>query len=163
MKNHVCVYGLLLVMAAGERLSAQVVLGGTNYVQNFDGISSGLPPGWSVRTNATAVALGSQPVFTTNATSWSGTSGQFANYASTLNSGTNFLGTETSAIQGACTNRCLAMRQTGTFGDPGAAFVLQLQNTLGFRNFQLNVDLNMLSVQTRSNAWVIDYGFGNAP
>ena len=163
MKNNVRVYGLLLMMAAGESLSAQVVLSGTNYIQNFDGISSGLPPGWSVRTNATGSTLGSDATFVTNATSWGSTAGQFANYASTLNNGTNFIGTESTAIQSACTNRSLGLRQTGSFGDPGAAFVLQLQNTVGFRNFQLNIDLNMLSVQTRSNAWIIDYAFGNSP
>src|SRR5262249_15182134 len=123
----------------------------------------GLPAGWSLRTNATATSPGVAVAFTTNTTSWSSTSGQFANYASTVNTGTNFLGNESSAIQSACTNRGPGLRQTGTFGDPGAAFVFQIQNTLGLANFELTVDLNMLSVQTRSNSWTIDYGLGNSP
>src|SRR5262249_16255510 len=55
------------------------------------------------------------------------------------------------------------LRQTGSFGDPGAALVLQIQNTLGFANFQLTIDLNMLSLQGRSNIWTIDYGLGSNP
>jgi hypothetical protein len=155
----------LLFTAAHSNLSAQVVLSGTSYVQKFDDLGSALPPGWSVRTNATATSLGAEAPFNTNSTSWSSTAGQFANYASTVsNSGTNFVGTgESTAVQAACTNRCPGVRLTGSFGDPGAAFVLHLQNTLGFANLQLTVDLNMLSVQTRSNLWIIDYGFGINP
>jgi hypothetical protein len=161
------VHSLVLTGALilGGAASAQITLSGTSYIQTFDGISLGLPSGWSVRTNATATSLGSPASFTTNTTSWGSTSGQFANYASTLsNFGTNFVGTnESTAVQAACTNRCLAMRQTGTFGDPGAAFVLQIQNTLGLANFQLSIDCNMLSVQNRSNVWTIDYGIGSNP
>jgi hypothetical protein len=153
----------LLVIALKESATAQLMLVGTNYVQTFDSISNGLPPGWSVRTNATASSLGAEAVFNTNTVSWGSSSGQFANYASTANYGTNFLGTENSATQNTCTNRAAGLRQTGTFGDPGGAFVLQLQNTLGFAHFTLSVDLNMLSAQTRSNAWTIDYGIGSSP
>ena len=161
-KSVVSVCGLLAV-AIAVRTSAQVILTGTNYVQTFDSLAQGLPPGWSVRTNATATALGTAVTFTTNNTSWSSTSGQFANHASTVNTGTNFLGGESSGVQSACTNRGPGIRQTATFGDPGAAFVLQIQDTLGLANFELTVDLNMLSVQNRSNFWTIDYGFGNSP
>jgi hypothetical protein len=165
MKNTVRSLILTGVLAFAGAAPAQVMLSGTGYTQNFNDLGSGLPPGWSVRTNATATSLGSAAVFTTNSTSWGSTSGQFANYASTLsNYGTNFLGTnESTAIQAACTNRCLALRQTGSFGDPGAAFVFQIQNTLGFANFQLTVDFDILSVQGRSNVWTIDYGIGNNP
>ena len=45
--------------------AAQVTLTGTNYTQNFNSISNGLPPGWSVRTNVTATGLGLTAQFTT--------------------------------------------------------------------------------------------------
>ena len=154
----------LLVMVLTAKASAQVTLTGNSYVETFDGSGQGLPPGWSVRTNATASFLGNEVAFTTNNTSWSNTGGQFANYASTVsNVGTNFVGGEGASVQAVCTNRCPGVRQTGSFGDPGAAFVCQLQNTLGFAHLQLSVDLNMLSVQNRSNLWVIDYGLGANP
>lgn len=163
-RNAVSLINLLNLLAVLGSAPAQVTLTGTSYIQNFDDLGSGLPPGWSVRTGAGATSLGTEAELTTALTRWSATSGQFANFASTVSDdGTNFLGTEASAVQVACTDRCLGVRQTGSFGDPGAAFVLQLQNTLGFAGFQLEVDLNMLSVQNRSNAWVIDYGTGNDP
>ena len=154
---------LLLTIAVADRAAAQLTLLGTNYSQTFDSINTGLPPGWSVRTNATASSLGAVVTFTTNNTSWSTTTGQFANYASTINHGTNLHGLESSATQSACTNRSPGVRPTGSFGDPGAAFVLQIQNTLGRAGFQLSVDLNILNVQGRSNLWLIDYGIGSSP
>ena len=158
------VYATMMLAGALEiTASAQVALSGTSYTQKFDSIGSGLPIGWSVRTNATATSLGNEVALTTNNTSWGSTSGQFANYAATLNNGTNFLGGEGAAIQNACTNRCPGVRLTTSFGDPGAAFVVELENTLGLGKFQLSVDLNMLSVQTRSNVWIVDYGIGSSP
>jgi hypothetical protein len=102
--------------------AAQVTLTGTNYTQNFNSISNGLPPGWSVRTNATATSLGTPTSFNTNAVSWGTQTGQFGNAAGiTDNSLASALGTESSTLQGEFTNRCLAVRQTAAFGDPGAA------------------------------------------
>ena len=130
-----------IVITAAAGASAQVILTGTNYSQSFADLNSGLPPGWSVRTNATSTNLGTAATFNTNNTSWGTQTGQFANYASTLNnSGTNFLGTESTTVQGNCTNRCPGIRQTttlwsidygigdtpagfsalGTYADPGA-------------------------------------------
>ena len=122
--------------------AAQVTLTGTNYTQNFNTISNGLPPGWSVRTNATATSLGTPAGFNTNAVSWGTQPANLAIAAATIsNSGTNFNGTESTTIQGKCTDRCLAIRQTAAFGDPGAAFVFQIANTTGFSNFVFSVDL----------------------
>jgi hypothetical protein len=137
MKTKSVVSMLILLTVTVPVASAQVILTGTNYVQTFDSLASGLPPGWSVRTNATATALGTVALFTTNTTTWGNTSGQFANYASTVNNGTNLFGGESTAVQTACTNRGPGVRQTLTFGDPGAAFVLQIQDTLGLANFEL--------------------------
>ncbi|HEY5346232.1 MAG TPA: hypothetical protein VIK62_07810 [Verrucomicrobiae bacterium] len=144
---------------------AQVTLTGTNYIQNFNAISSGLPTGWSVRTNATTASLGTITSFPTAGKTWADTTGEFGNCASTMsNSGTNFNGLEsTTPIQSNCTNRSLAIRQTAGFGDPGAAFVFQIANTTGCSNLTFSVDLNMLGVQAHSTAWTIAYAVGNAP
>jgi hypothetical protein len=143
---------------------AQVTLTGTAYAQNFNSISNGLPPGWSVRTNATATSLGVPAVFATAVKSWADTTGEFGNCASTVsNAGTNFNGTESTTIQGNCTNRVLAVRQTAAFGDPGAAFVLQIANTIGFSNLAFSVDLSLLKSNAYSTTWTIDYAVGNSP
>jgi hypothetical protein len=154
---------LLLAIAIKDNASAQLTLTGTSYTQTFDNINNGLPAGWSVRTNATSVSLGTAVTFNTNATAWATTIGQFANYAATVNNGTNFGGLENSATQSACTNRSPGLRQTGSFADPGGAFVLQILNTLGLEHFELSVDLCMLNRQGRTNLWLIDYGIGADP
>lgn len=143
---------------------AQLTLTGTGYFQNFDGLDSGLPSGWTINTNASATSVGSAVSFAATHTSWGNSTGAFGNYASlTNNAGAAFLGTEAAATQSACTNRALGIRQTGGFGDPGAAFVLNIANTTGMENFQLGMDLLMLSVQTRSTVWTLDYAVGNNP
>jgi len=145
-------------------VEAQLALTGTNYVQNFDGLDSGPPAGWTVNTNASATSVGSAAGFAATRTSWGSSAGTFGNYASTTNNaGAALLGTESAAAQSACTNRALGIRQTGTFGDPGAAFVLNIANTTGMANFQLGLDLLMLSVQARSTVWTLDYAVGNNP
>lgn len=142
----------------------QVVLTGTNYTQNFNGIGNGLPAGWSVRTNSTTTSLGSQVAYATANKTWGDSTGEFGNCASTVsNSGTNFLGGESTTMQGNCTNRSLAVRQTAAFGDPGAAFILQISNTLGVSNLAFSVDMNMLKVNANSNVWTVDYAVGNNP
>jgi hypothetical protein len=145
-------------------LEAQVTLTGTNYTQNFNSISNGLPPGWSVRTNATATSLGTAAAFNTTNISWGTQAGQFANCAGAVaNNGTNFFGDESPTIQGSCTNRALAIRQTAAFGDPGAAFVFQIANTTGFSNFTFSVDLSLLKSNSNSTTWTIDYAVGDSP
>lgn len=155
---------LLAISAFARPVSGQAILSGTNYTQTFDQIGSGLPVGWSVRTNATATNLGTAALFNTANVSWATQTGQFGNAAGTTN---NLLGiakgTETSAQQGGFTNRGPCVRLTATFGDPGAAFVFQIANTLGFSNLVFSVDLNMLSVQTRSTTWTVDYAVSNLP
>lgn len=150
----------MLLLAASS--PGQVVLTGTNYTQNFDGIGAGLPVGWSVRTNVTASGLGTAAIFNSAQVSWSSTTGQFANQASTVSDqGTNFLGTESVPVS--ATNRCPAIRQTGSFGDPGAAFVLQIANTIGITNLSLGLDLNLLRTNGYSTTWSVDYAVGNTP
>lgn len=162
LSGFVGVAGLVTMFVVS--IEAQITLTGTNYAQNFNSISNGLPPGWSVRTNATATSLGMPADFNTNAVSWGTQTGQFGNAAGTINNSlAAAVGTETSTQQSAFTNRCPSIRQTATFGDPGAAFVFQIANTTGYSNFTFSVDLNMLSVQTHSTIWTVDYAVGNKP
>src|SRR5579862_3533604 len=126
MKIHVSyLCGAALFLGAAllnQTVQAQLTLTGTNYLQDFNAISNGIPIGWSIRINATTNSLGT----TTNnynaaGKTWGDIGGEFGNCASTVaNSGTNFLGSESTTVQGNCTNRALAIRQTGSFGDPGA-------------------------------------------
>jgi hypothetical protein len=156
------VVGSVTVFVASA--AAQVTLTGTNYTQNFNSISNGLPPGWSVRTNATATGLGEPAPFPTAVKTWGDTTGEFGNCAAAVsNTGTNFNGTESTTIQGNCTNRSLAVRQTGAFGDPGAAFVFQIANTTGFSNLTFSVDLSLLHSNNYSTTWTIDYAVGDSP
>lgn len=147
---------------------AAVVLSGTQYQQNFDGLASGLPTGWSVKTGATSTSLGTDvPIsppadasgsFVTTATTWGSTTGNFRNAASA----DGLSSTATSGAQSSSTDRALAIRQTASFGDPGAAFVLSVQDTLGFENFSLSFKAQMLTAVTesRSTTWTIDYRLG---
>jgi hypothetical protein len=156
---------LLPVMAlCNQSTQAQVTLSGTNYIQNFGSISNGLPTGWSVRLNATTTNLGTNVDFPTAPKTWGDTGGEFGNCASTVaNSGTNFNGGESTTIQANCTNRALAIRQTGSFGDPGAAFVLQLANTAGLSNLTFSVDLSLLRTNGYTTIWTVQYAIGNSP
>ena len=167
-KNNSFLCGAALFLGAAlfqQSVQAQVSLAGTNYIEHFDAISNGVPAGWSVRINATTNSIGT---VTTNYSAarktWSDTSGEFGNCASTVaNSGTNFIGSESSTIQGNCTNRALAIRQTGTFGDPGAAFVLQIENTIGCSNLTFTVDLCTLRTNGYTTVWTVQYAVGNSP
>jgi len=155
---------LVPMLAFALPANGQMALSGTNYTQNFDQIASGLPTGWSVRTNATATSLGTAATFNPAAVSWATATGQFGNQASTTNnSGTEASGGESSTQEAAFTNRCPAIRQGASFGDPGAAFVFQITNTIGLSNLTFSIDLNMLNVQTHSTTWTIDYAVGNSP
>ncbi len=136
-----------------------LTLSGTSYTQTFDGIGAGLPAGWTVRTGATDTNLGAEQTFNPSATSWADTAGRFKNFAS----GDGTLGAAATAPeQNAATDRALGIRQTGTFGDPGAAFVFEIDDTAGLENFSLSLKAQMLSVQPRSTTWTIDYRVGDS-
>src|SRR5262245_5176993 len=97
---------------------AQVTLGTSPYVQDFNAIGSGYPAGITVRTGATASALGSVQAFTGAAVIWSNTTGAVKNFASA----NSLPSSATTAQQNASTDRSLGIRQTAGVGDPGAAF-----------------------------------------
>jgi len=129
---------------------------GTSYVQTFNGIGSGLPLGVTVKTGATALLSGTDAAFSTAHVAWSNVTGAFKNFAS----GNNNDG----VIQSTATDRALGVRQTGAFGDPGAAFVFQIANTSGKINFTLDFNLQSLDAGTaRTTTWRVDYGFGINP
>lgn len=164
MKMNVIKSLLALIFATAIALDAgaQLVLAGTNYLQHFDGIGSGLPDEWLIYTNAKSTQLGTPLAFNPMPTNWANTSFGFGNYASTINGGTNLLGTEAPANQYVFTNRALGLRTTAA-ADPGAAFVLKIGNTKGLGNFTLDLDFLLLSVQNRTNVWTVDYGIGSNP
>lgn len=164
MKNKALLAVSLAVMAGLPFTSnAQLVLTGTNYTQNFNTISNGLPPGWSVRIGATASSLGTAATFQSTSKSWADTGGEFGNCASLTNNAGALAAGADSTTQGTFTNRVLAVRQTGSFGDPGAAFILQITNTVGLSNLVLNLDLNLLRANGYSTIWTVDYAVANAP
>lgn len=153
-----CVFSVLLLQDA----FSQVTLTGTSYSENFDGVGTSLPNGWTVRTGATSTVLGTVASFTTAQTAWNSATGTFRNSASWdgLTSST------TSTNQNASADRVVCVRQTGAFGDPGAAFVFQLNNTTGLTNFALSFKLQGLDgtgTNTRVTTWTIDYGIGTSP
>lgn len=153
---------LLTLVLFSFALSAwgQVTLTGSSYTETFDGIASGLPTGWTVRTGATVSAIGIASTFTNAATTWGSATGNFRNCAS----GDGMVSTASGTDQSNSTDRALSVRQTGSFGDPGAAFILQLTNTTGFQTFQAQFKLQSLDAgSTRTTTWTLDYGVGATP
>ncbi len=149
---------LVLLGASIKAVGVGIVLSGTSYTETFDGLAGGLPTGWSVKTGATGTILGSDATYVATATSWATTAGNFRNAASA----DGLTSSASATTQSGSTDRALAIRQTGSFGDPGAAFLLSIQDTLGFENFSLSFKSQMLSVQDRSTTWTIDYRVGNS-
>ncbi|MFN3427085.1 MAG: Ig-like domain-containing protein [Candidatus Thermochlorobacter sp.] len=161
MKKNILWMCIVLLSIAATSAQAQLNLPSSSpYTETFDGISSGLPVGWTVRTGASATALGTAQTLTTTATAWNNTTGRFNNYASAdaLSS------SATAAAQASATDRALGVRQTAAFGDIGAAFVLQIANTTGKSNFTLSFKLQSLDISSpRTATWTVDYGFGATP
>ena len=160
MKKSLVALAVLAVPAVGAlapTAGAQILLTTSgNYTQNFNALASGLPNGVQDYTGATATTLGTPSALVTAPTSWGDGSGAFKNFASA----TGLTSNASVATQAASTDRALGVRQTATFGDPGASFVFTLQDTSGYANFALTLDLQMLSVQTRSTTFTIDYNVG---
>ena len=60
----------------------------------------------------------------------------------------------------------MGYRQTGSFGDPGAAFVFLIANTNGKSNLQLEFKLQSLdavAAPARTVTWKVDYATGLNP
>ena len=157
MRNLLSVVYVLLLTST---VNAQITLSGTNYTQNFDGVGTALPTGFQVATNATSISLGTSATFTNAATAWNSTTAGWKNYASAegLVSGSS------STAQSASADRVVAIRQSGSTGDPGSALEMQLANTNGFTDFTMSFKLQSLDVASpRITTWIVDYGFGSSP
>ena len=153
---------ILAVLFIMHSALAQVSLTGTtSYSQTFDNVTSaGLPAGWAVFTNATSTTLGATATFSTSVVSWATFTGNFRNVASA----NNLPSSNSAAQQNASTDRALGVRQTGSFGDPGAAFAVQLENTTGLQDFKLSLKLQSLDAGSpRKTTWAIQYGVGSSP
>ena len=177
---------ILALASLSARAQTPVTLGTSPYVENFDGLASGLPAGFGVYTAATATSVGvaptaaqllltpsaavttaTPPLPAATSTAWTATAAAFKNFAS--NTGLNSKATAT--VQAAATNRALGVRQTGSFGDGttgntpvGPAFAFQLANTIGKTDFALSFKLQSLdSTSTRTTTWRVDYGVGATP
>jgi Family of unknown function (DUF5689)/Secretion system C-terminal sorting domain len=134
-----------------------VTLSGTQYIETFDNIGTALPTGWGTKTGVTSnTVLGTDAALIVAPTLWNITSGRFNNYAS------GDIGV--SGDQTAATDRALGIRQTGTVGDPGAAFALKLANTSGFSSLKMAFKLQSLDTASpRTVVWIVEYGIGETP
>ncbi|MBE2181718.1 MAG: autotransporter-associated beta strand repeat-containing protein [Chthoniobacterales bacterium] len=151
-----------LLATGGVTIANDIVLGQGNavlYSQDFNALGEdGLPTGWAVYTNATASSMGGAASFSTNQVEWANSSGAFKNFASA----TGLTSSSDITAQNASEDRALGIRQTGSFGDPGAAFTYSFSTTATTVD-SISLDLMMLSVQTRSTTWSIEYGLGENP
>lgn len=139
------------------------------YVQNFDGIAGGLPQGITVKIGANASSLGTGDMLAygtsglSSTTAWNQTSAGLKNFASA----TGLTSTSDVNTQTAHVNRALGIRQTSATGyDPGASYVLEIENTTGKSNFRLNFLLQSLDAPAtagRTTTWKVEYGFGVTP
>lgn len=134
---------------------------------SFDNLgTAGLPTGVYVKENASNSYIGNEGFVYqanfNNGTAWNQTSAGFKNFASA----TGLTSTASTTVQAAATNRALGYRQTGTFGDPGAAFAFLLANTTGKTNLQLEFKLQSLDAPAtlnRTTTWQVDYATGLNP
>jgi hypothetical protein len=158
---------LLLGLAGGLTLTTStaqaqtpVALGTSPYIENFNNLGTALPAGFGVYTAATATALGTAATPTLAATAWNNTTGAFKNFASA----NSLAAGATTAVQSAATDRALGVRQTGSLGDPGAAFVFAVANTTGKQDFTLSYKLQSLDeTSPRITTWQVSYGIGATP
>jgi hypothetical protein len=150
-----------VIILCAFNTSAQVSLNNPPYTENFDNIGSGLPAGFSVYTGATTPStVGTVAAFSSTITPWATTTAGFYNCAS-ANGLTN---ASDAAQQESSTNRALAVRQSASFGNPGAAFVFRIANTTNKTGFSLTLKLQTLDSATQGiTAWSADYGFGANP
>jgi hypothetical protein len=147
--THLLATALVVLLPGLSR--SQLTLTGTSYTQDFNGLPT-LPVGWTVRTGASATALGMTSALTTN--TWANTSSNFRNVAAAeppLNA------LSSTADQTAAADRAIAVRPGSSFGDPGAAFVLEIANTTGKTDFNLSLKHMTFDNQTRTTVYTIEY------
>jgi len=153
---------LFSLLFASISALAQVALGSGTYIQTFDSLGTvsptpPLPAGWAVFTGATATSLGTAVSVATTPATWAGSTGQWENCASAAAGSA-----ASTAVQNAAVDRALSIRQSAAFGDPGAAAGFNF-STIGQTVSSISFSAQMLSVQTRSTTWQLQYGLGAAP
>lgn len=131
------------------------------FALNFDNIATGLPQGVLVKISSSATSAGIDGAFSSSQSSWSNTSSGFKNYAGA----TGLSATSDVTAQNASANRALGVKQTSATGyDPGAAFVLEINNTSGKTNLSVNFLLQSLDDGIgRTTTWQVDYAIGDNP
>jgi hypothetical protein len=154
---------MLLVIDGVVAVASPVTLTTGTYVQDFNLLGTGtaaasLPTGWDVRSDATASTLGGTVSTSVVRNTWGVGTGQFRNVAAA----TGLSDTSSTTAQNDATNRALGLRQTDSFGDPGAAFNVSFIST-GMTLTAMSFDLMLLSEQGRTTSWQVQYGLGAAP
>jgi hypothetical protein len=155
-----CAIALKLVSVSSLQ-AATISLSAGTYTENFNSITTTAPSGWDVRTSASSTTLGTVGSYTATigtVTAWNDTTSGFKNFASS----NSLTSAASSAAQNATTDRALGLRQSGSFGDPGASLNFNFSSS-SLTVSSITIDLEMLSVQTRSTVWTIQYGIGAAP
>lgn len=151
---------LLIICISFFNCIGQITLNSSPFIEDFNSVSAGLPTGVTIKTGATASSFGTDAVLNVNPSAWNVTSSGFRNSASA----TGLTATSDLTSQSASTNRALALRQSGSFGDPGGSFVFQIANTTDKNAFALNFKNQSLdNTSTRSVTWVVDYALGDTP
>ena len=154
---------IITMMAAGACSGrAALVLSGTSYTESFDSIGGGLSSGWAVYSGASSSALGSATTFNTTKSTWTQSgemaSGGFWNIASA--DGLSAVSGDTA--QNTSLDRAIGFRQVGTGGlDPGAAVILNIQDTANLGNFALLLKIQLLADNGHSTDLVLDYRIGD--
>ena len=144
-----------IIFKAANADAAIVSLASGSYSENFNLIATTAAAGWDVRTGATGASLGTVGTYTSS--TWADGTGEFKNLAA---AGTG--STSSTTVQNAASDRVLGIRQTASFGDPGASFNFDFSSS-GLTVQSITIDLQMLSIQGRSTAWSVQYGIGASP
>ncbi|GAA4452956.1 hypothetical protein GCM10023092_12670 [Rurimicrobium arvi] len=153
-------------MALHSVSEAQLPLSGSVYRQNFDSLVLGLPKGWYADTNARTAYRGGAAAgvwVPGTTTRWSSTGGSFKNVASA--NSFRYWADATTTLQLTATDRALGLRQTSTFGDPGASFAVRIDQTYKLTDFRISFKLQSLDSANGSKItpWVLQYGWGDSP
>ncbi len=147
-------------------VASAITLDGSGvYSENFDGLGSGLPLGWSVCVGAgnlsaaNSGALGTNALigtdafnFRPNPANWP--TNRYSNFASVVGLSAD----SSNATQQAAPNRALGIR-TQEFGN---AYVFKLENTQGFQDFRVSLQAQTPQVRRRIVTWGIEYRVGES-
>ena len=152
---------LLLMLPLVSRAQATLDEAASSYTETFDGVSTGLPTGFSVYSGATSTSLGTLVGFTSAVTNANYATAGFRNNASA----DGYTSDTYTTAQSTATDRVLGLRQSGTTDyDPGAAFVFTIANTTNITNLTATFKLQSLDVTSaRQTTYTVDYAIGNSP